>query len=170
MEASLCKFASLTPFYFSIPPSVSLVLQNTVYFRRAPHGHKREDLFSMHQLLNLSDIKIRKSKPSHNKLRQNGNEHRIVFERQLIFSVQALLLIYSNTISAITLLDWQQHWITLPNLSLSTCHTISNPTRSTSLAELQLLYFSRFSDVGIFIFLAMNQLLCTSTHGKISYC
>lgn len=80
---------------------------------------------------------------------------------------------YSHTVSALTLLDWQQNWITLPNLSLSTCQKIFfNPTSSTSLAELQLLYFSSFSDLGILIFfLAMNWLLCTSTcRKKISYC
>lgn len=122
MDASLFKFASLTPFHVSIPLLISLLLQNAVYFRRGAHGHRSRDLFWTHQMMNLSDIQVRKSKPGQNKLRQNGNQHKIVSERQLIFSVQAASLMYSNTVSALTLLDWQQNWITLPNLSLSTCH------------------------------------------------
>lgn len=51
--------------------------------------------------------------------RQNGNQHRTVSEQQLIFSMQAVLLMYSNTVPALTLLDWQQNWITLPNLSFN---------------------------------------------------
>jgi len=49
--------------------------------------------FCLHQILHFSDIKVKKSKPSDNKLRQNRNENKVVFEKQLIFPVQALLLI-----------------------------------------------------------------------------
>lgn len=37
--------------------------------------------------------------------RQNGNQHKTVSERHLILPVQAVLLMYSNTVSALTLLD-----------------------------------------------------------------
>ena len=144
-DASLSHFASLTPFHFSIPLPSSFLLQNTVYFGRGMRGHRSRDHFWTHQMVSLSHINIRTSKPGHNKLRQNGNQHKIVSERQLIFCVQAVPLMYSNTVSALTLLDWQQNWITL-QISLSQLVIrFFNPTSSTSLAELQLLYFFQLS-------------------------
>lgn len=93
------------------PPRV-LAAANTVYFRGnctwsrehssdEPHWHGGQGIQARSQE------------------RQNGNQHRTVSEQQLISSMQAVLLMYSNTVPALTLLDWQQNWITLPNLSFN---------------------------------------------------
>lgn len=58
MDASLFKFASLTPFHLSIPLASSSLLQNTVYFGRGVLGLRSRDLFWTHQVMNLRDSKL----------------------------------------------------------------------------------------------------------------
>lgn len=58
MDASLFKFASLTPFRLSIPLLSSSLLQNTVYFGRGALGLRSRDLFWTHQVMNLRDSKL----------------------------------------------------------------------------------------------------------------
>lgn len=105
MDASLFKFASLTPFPSQHPTRQFLTAaEHGLFWKGCPWTQKQRPF-----LYTPGDEpqgqQIRKSKPGHNKLRQNGNQHKIVSKRQLIFPVQAVPLMYSNTVSALTLLD-----------------------------------------------------------------